>query len=619
MQLSGLYFNVSAQVLLIVVLISTVVWLGGVWLSLKKSGENILIKSLLWLFCVLSANALMLQPQYDKKQKVATAVLFTNQLEIDQFDIDFWLNKNYTFFKLPHLKSNFSDSTLIKTVANAEHLVQHHQPIDSLFIIGENLSINALKNLPLLPVHFIPSKVKNTLSLIDIKYPEKININENFDLFVELEVDSSIQKFVLQSPFSKIDTIGIAENVIEIEYKVTCSLPGNHLVQLHFLDIKDNAIETLSLPIEVIPKTKIHILMINGHPDFEHKHLKNWIAKQGHELSVRTKISLQNFKYDRINQNQKNTTFAINETFLKQIDLLIIDGAALLDLAENEYELIKRFHKKGMDMLLRTDENMLKAKRKWGDFQFKIESIAESKRLFANININNKPVEVEIYPHQNNLYTAKRFKGKDAGKILSTNRNVNRLLGITNLQNSYLFNLKGDTAIYNNLWFGIIDEMSGAQNILENSWQFKKPFPQSQKAMDIILLSNEQQPKAFIKMPEANINDWSPLYLQQHYLISEKYEATFWAKESGWYQFKTEKDDTPTKLYIAGKKENNTIINHYDNLLKSKYIDQIQKRVPSNYKAQNIYTKKPITPIWNWLIFVICLSAIWILEKFIDT
>jgi len=53
--------------------------------------------------------------------------------------------------------------------------------------------------------------------------------------------------------------------------------------------------------------------MLNGHPDFEHKHLKNWLAKQGHQLSVRTQISRQKFQFDRINQDKKNEAVSLNE------------------------------------------------------------------------------------------------------------------------------------------------------------------------------------------------------------------------------------------------------------------------------------------------------------------
>lgn len=614
----GLYIDFSIQTLIIILCISALVWLVSIWLSYQKSKSYIIPKILLLLLSILSVDTLLLQPKYKKLKSVSSAVLFTQQPDVENFDPSKWNDKNYRFFKLPHLKTNLSDTSILKTVANVEHLINKYQPLDSILIVGGQIPLADLKALLVVPVRFINSSWdKSSSALLSFQYTDKVKVSDNFNLTLELESDSTFQKYVIQSPFSKTDTILSKENPLVIEHKTKCAIPGNHLVQLHILKENNVIAEEIILPVEVTSKQKANILMLNGHPGFEHKQLKNWIAKQGHQLKVRTQVSLKNYQFDWINEEKKKS-FNINDALLKTTDLLIIDGAALVALTENEYKSIKSAYQKRMNILLRTDEAILKAENEWTQFQISIEQIAQSKRLFANISLNNQAIEVEIHPYQNNLFSSNRFKGKDAGKILSTNRNANQLLGITNLQNTYLFNLKGDTTIYNALWSGIIDEMAGTKNILKNTWEIKEPYPQIGHSTEVILRTEEDEPKAFLKTPETPKtpkSEWSVLNLRQHHLIAEQYEATFWAHNEGWYQFKTEKDSIATPIYIAGKHQNNLIRTFNDNLWKAKYIQQIQKRDTSIYRPKKVYTTILIPPIWNWLIFIISLSAIWILDK----
>jgi len=624
MQFSGLNIDIFTQTILIILCVSGLVWLVSIWLSYRKSKQFILLKSLLLLLSILSVNALLLQPKYKKLKPVSTAVLFTQQLDVKNFDPDQWLDKNYSFFKLPKLKANQTDTAILKSVVNVEHLITQYQPLDSVLIVGNQIPAIDMKTLPDVPIRFVNSlTVKPLNALLSFQYSNKLNVNDQFNASIKLDLDSTFHKYLIQSPFSQTDTISFKENPLLIEHKAICAIAGNHLVKLHFLNEHNSTVEEIILPVEVTSKQKANILMLNGHPNFEHKHLKNWIAKQGHQLKVRTQVSLKNYQYDWINDKKKNA-FNINDALLKTIDLLIMDGAAFFALTENEYTSIKRRHQKGMNILLRTDEAILKAENKWAEFQINIEQIAESKRMFANILLNNQVIEVEIYPYQNNLFSSKRFKGKDAGKIISTNRSLNRLLGITNLQNTYLLNLKGDTSIYNKLWLGIMDEMTGTKNISANTWQTKEPFPQVGHSIEIILRSNEEAPKAFFRTPKTPItpktpkSDWSVLNLKQHHLIAEQYDATFWAHKAGWYQFKTEKDSTTAPIYIAGKPQNNLIKTFNNNLWNAKYIQQIQKKDTSTYHPKKVYTKMLISPIWNWLIFIISLSTIWIIEKLIE-
>jgi len=228
MQFFGLHIDASTQELFIIIGVSVVVWAIGVWLSYRKSKKNILLKSLLFLGCILSVDALVLQPHYNIKLDASTAILLTNEVDIEILKPRFENHHKYQFFKLPQVKSKLSDSSLIKTVANVNHLIQQYQPIDSVYIVGDNLPVHYFKNMPFVPLRFLPSKAESSNHLIEIKYPDKVKISEDFELAMKLELDSNLQKYVIESPFSQLDTVLISKDTLKINYKATCAIEGNH-------------------------------------------------------------------------------------------------------------------------------------------------------------------------------------------------------------------------------------------------------------------------------------------------------------------------------------------------------------------------------------------------------
>jgi len=585
------------------VLFGIICWLLTTYFTFKYKPKHLIIKALLWFLAISSLVFILNKPFINTKAKAQKFVLLTTTNSVEKFKLnDGEADHIYALNRLD-INSKF------KTVIDVNHLLNLKKQIAELEIVGNGLTIEELENLPNIPLKFkLPNKDKS-LKPYEITYPENVFTAEEFTINLSSINDTTINSYNIESTS---DTLLIESSQIELKQKY--AIAGNQIVKLQLFNKVKELVDVVTIPFKVIEKKPAKILMLNGYPFFEHQHLKEFIGKQGHQLWVRTKSSIDKFKYDYVNIKQQKY-IDLTPQFLKQIDLLIIDGVALKDLTKTEYNAINKQQKRGMGILLRMDEQYEIAQYNWAKLQLGVKRIANSKRYYVTVNKNNKPVEIEIFPYQNNLPSTKLIKGEGAGKILSTNKNKYKPFSITNIKNSYLFNLKGDSVIYNWLWKNIIDASIPFKYETANIWRLKNKLANVEDCfVDIELFTNEIDPEAYVKTISG---DWLRLSLQQNYINEELFETTFWPSQSGWYSFKTKLDSIPQQLYVQARNENKLLRKNQKEQLKQQLIQHHNSNISASKIDQIIKVEKPISLFWNWLVFILCLTLILIIEKFL--
>jgi len=586
------------------VMAGAIFWLVVVFLTYSNQPKYVVLKALLWLFAVGSLVLLLLNPQIKIENKSQNAILLTTENAIRNFESINEETKNVFTLNRLKLKTEFD------SVININHLLHLQKEVTTLEIIGNGLTVDELENLPKIPVKFNLLNENEVSGHIEMKYPKTVFVSEPFSVNLLLGNDTTAHFF---STTINADTLKIKNKKIDLKYQMAVS--GKHLININLFNKYKKLVDVVAMPIEVIEKQTANILMLNGYPFFENQHLKTFIGKQGHQLWVRTQATLDKYRYDYINTKPENE-ITINRKFLKQIDLLIIDGAALKALNKEEYDAINKQRKNGLGILLRMDENYELATYNWGNLQLGVKRIANSTRDFVSIIKDGKTIEVEVFSYQNNLFSTKLIEGTGAGKMLSTNKSRYQPFGITNIKNSYLFNLKGDSLIYNWIWGNIIEASIPQKIETKNVWQLKNELANIDDSyVEVELITNEAEPVAYLKTSFEE--DWLRLSLQQSYYNNEMFTTTFWPKNNGWYYFKTDLDTLPQHLYIGAKNENILLRKNRADRLKSQLIRYSDEGDTSSFISSNIKTKKPAHLFWNCLVFVLCLTLIFIIEKFL--
>lgn len=584
-------------------IVGLIVWLLIFFLTKAYKPKFIILKALLWLLTIFSLTIILNQPKIKTKTKTNKVVLLTTKNAVEKFEETEKKSEN-TF-----LLSRLNIDTKLDEVINLDYLLHLKKQIAEIEIIGNGLTVKELENLPNLPIRFNLLDEEKVSGVFEINYPKTVFAGEPFTINLSLANDTTAQFYKVDYD---VDTLKIKNSKIELNHQL--STVGKHLIKLNLYSSIKKLIDKITIPIEVVEKKTANVLMLNGYPFFEHLHLKEFIGKQNHQLWVRTATSIGKYRYDYINTEQEKS-FSLSTQFLKQIDVLIIDGASLKALSTTEYNAINRQRKNGMGVLLRVDQQYDSALNKWDELKLGIKRTANSNRDFITINKDEKAVEIEIFPFQNSLPSTKLIKGEGAGKVLSTNKNEYKPFCITNIKNSYLFNLRGDSTIYNWLWKNIIDECIPQKYETANVWRLKNDLANvEENYIEMELLTNETEPEAYLKTPS---NDWLRLSLQQSYINNELFETTFWPQQSGWYYFKTALDTIPQQIYVSDENENILLRNNFQNRLKDQLIQHHNKSTNALVLKNEMENEKPFPLFWNWLVFIISLSLILIIEKFL--
>jgi len=578
-----------------------IVWFVVIYFTYSYKPKFIILKSFLWLLAIFSLIFILLEPQIEVEEKKLKAVLITKKGEVQRFE------KEEASIENNFILSRLNMTSKFEPVVNINQLLHLKKNITALEIVGDGLTIDELKNLPEIPINFTSINNTKPIKAFEIECPETVFSGVSFTVKLMLGNDTTIHFYCE----NELDTLIVNNNIIEFSKQFATK--ANQLLRIKLFDKEKKNIDVITIPVKVNQKEAANIFMLNGYPFFDHQHLKEFIGKQQHQLWVKTQTSISKYRYDFINVEKQNV-INLDQQFLKQIDLLIIDGAALKNLSKKEYDVINRGRKAGMGILLRMDNEYESAINNWQNLQLGIKRTANSNRDFVAVNKNGTSIEVEIFPFKNNLPSTKLITGEGAGKILSTNNNKLKPFSITNLKNSYLLNLRGDSIIYKWLWKNIIDESIPEKFENTNVWRLKKPFVNIENDyVEVELITNETEPKAYLKTFKE---DWFRLSLKQSYINNELYEATFWPQQSGWYFFKTELDTIPQQLYVSAQNENTLFRKNQKERLKHQLMEQHNEMPKIKPTNKLVKVNKPIALFWNWLVFVLSLSIIFIIEKF---
>ncbi len=97
------------------------------------------------------------------------------------------------------------------------------------------------------------------------------------------------------------------------------------------------------------------VLIVDGSPSFESTYLKRWLADRSGRVTVRTTLSRERFRTERINQDGGSLTRLTGATFA-DVDLVLIDGAALRALTPSEQNALRQaVVNEGLGLLITAD------------------------------------------------------------------------------------------------------------------------------------------------------------------------------------------------------------------------------------------------------------------------
>lgn len=595
----------SLPILIILIVVYCLLVIGTYFLSIKSNPNFKWLQFLLIALIYFGFAGILLQPTNKVLEPSFTAYLYTEAIADKE---NFKIGKDERHFQLDNqFNPNFEN------VINAKQILAQHPTVDSIIVLGNNLTTKQLQNWPAISTRFYNKNNSNSHLTVNFNYQKTILLGSKNN--IELIIKDSLEQFSNYSvvhPFLQIDSGKIDNTDFKKYFSFNPTAAGNYVGSLKLKNNESQLIETFAFPFEVIDRKPIKIFIMNAYPNFESKYLATWLGEQGHQLLINTNMSKNKFDYKRVNLVGEGP-IQFNQTNLKNIDLLIIDGTSLSKLTEYENNLLNQQMKKGLNVLIRYDAG-INSNFKVGNNNVKISTdIKVSQAAYTLKNkANDLSLDVNFYPNQSSLKGSNTFSSIYNKQLLSHNRSTWNRLGITFIKDSHSALLNGDKVAYHWLWSSIINELLPADIKRKNEWTINEQYPTVSENISIQLITKEGSPIATITQPN---NIEQKLMLTQDYVIGNRFYTNFKPEENGWHYFSTAKDKSKQTIYIYAKQDNKIEKERSKAAMKSALINSIENKKTSNEKLVEVYTKKPINPLLFWFLSIVSLATLWWLEK----
>ncbi|MEP2057292.1 MAG: hypothetical protein ABJJ05_05770 [Maribacter litoralis] len=468
--------------------------------------------------------------------------------------------------------------------------------LTSVLVIGNGLEEFDFYKLDSIPTTYLPNEVPSGITRL--KFTQQLNLGE--DLIVKGEYDQPKKSsfLVLQdSRGNGLDSLQFSDaSILDFSLTTVPKVSGNFVYQLAEKDSLGNRIETNPIPITIQEKEPVRILILNTFPTFETKYLKNFLADESYEVTVRNQLTKGKYKFEYFN-TKASPIYQFTLESLKQYDAVIVDTETNFNFGKsvkNNFE--NSIRENGLGLFVQPSELFFNLGASTSYFDFKRDGITE-------VQLSGNSISLEKYPYNFNegititpinIYNSKNlafYKQLGLGRVATTT-----------LLNSYQLLLKGDNEVYKSIWTQILDKIVKSKDGVVD-WESNTAFPKEGDPFKFELRTNLEEISVFN-------HEGNRVPLLQNSTVPFKYSATTYPKKKGWNTLAMEGDSTTSFSYYVYD------ANDWGSLRASKKIAANKKQFGNDPKEnRTVMVDRPISPILFYILFLLGLGWLWLSPK----
>ncbi len=402
-------------------------------------------------------------------------------------------------------------------------------------------------------------------------------------------------KLVLQSSSGEgLDSIVFNEKTDQVfDLKVNPKATGKFVYELSEKDSVGVILSKDPIPIVILQKQTMRIFINNTFPSFETKYLKNFLAEEGHKLTVRSQITKNKYKFEFFN-TESNPIYGFSESALTEFDLLILDADSFLNLSKSIKEtLMKLVTEQGIGIFVQPSESLFRTTSSMVDFGVERDGTDE-------ITLLDWPkLELEKYPYS--------FDAKNARGITLANHSYSLVAGkgklsTTLLSATYQLLLDGRSDTYREIWSKIIEATARPQERIAN-FKALRPFAFKDIPFDFTLQTELEKPLVQL------VSDYT-LPLIKDGTLEDAWHGKTYPYKTGWKTIEMTNDTSIVMNYFVM----DTL--RWKSLIgASAILENGRFFTPANNMA---FPKQQIVEIsrwWFFLLFISCMGYLWLAPK----
>ncbi|QSE96623.1 hypothetical protein [Fulvivirga lutea] len=535
----------------------------------SKNGRLYLSRLVATVVALISIVLLYLEPYYFSEVDADTIIITTKEAnKVDSLRVKYPNNKFIEW------------SDTIRTSDLTNHVI----------VNGYGIPEYDLYKLKGKKVDFIAAEIPN--GIIDVCHQSEVILGEN--QVVQLRVNQLENTWLKLSMLGGVvDSVMVQKDSIKavtLNYKPLVS--GKTLLNIT-AEAENTVIQLEQLPVIVYQPDKSDVLILNDHPTFETKFLKNHLIAQGHRVFVRSKITTDRYRHENSGFEFDKLPY-LSESLLGEFDVLIIPANDFFSLSRNErLNIEKQVKERGLGLLLLASNASDKIPD-WINASFnKLEDDKQTMQL------GKESVEIEsiVGINSNQPLSECHLSINDVCFNLSQPLGLGKV-GILSIINTFKLSLNGNETQYQLLWDKILSKFI-----------YKQMSPLTIESQLVYL---DEPNKLWV------INNGAPkvafdsvrLTFRQHEFIDDRWQTTIWPRKAGWNNIVLSDKPESKWQYVFQQDEWSSVKNYQTLILNASYFNSI-----NDYAAKEREVKKLISKWWFLLLFLVSMGYLWLEPK----
>lgn len=402
-------------------------------------------------------------------------------------------------------------------------------------------------------------------------------------------------KLVLQNSGGLgLDSIVFDNHKVEtFRLRANLKAEGKYIYNLTEKDSTGKILNVEPLPVIVKGIEVLKVLMVNEFPSFETKYLKNFLAENGHEVVVKTKLTKQKYKFEYFNTGHLPVT-SLKQEDLKKFDVLILDDLTWFSLARFEKKgITESVMEDGLGVFVQPSDRLFSSSNSMVDFDVKKDG---QEKVVVN---GWSGQDLEKYPYR---FNDSRLKGVGVENYAYVLLSGNGRYGTSLLKNTYQLILVGKNNVYEKVWSTIIDRM-GKNAKEEMFFSSSDAFVYLNEPYKFRVNTNQEEPLALHSKGYQ-------IPLKKNLFLKEVWEGVTYPRKVGWQSIYSKRDSTVMLNYF--------VLDTTE--WKSLAYNRIQKgnKLFFNDGAGSAPIKKipqELNSLWFFMVFVLGMGYLWLEPK----
>ena len=506
----------------------------------------------------------------------------------------------------------------VENVPDVAFLARNHPEVVTLHIVGEGLPGYALEALRGVQVRAYPTTLPSGVAFVD--GPRTLAVGQAMRVQGQVEVDEAYTLF-LDGPGGPVDSLDVATpGATSFSLEAMPREAGRLLYRLVLVAASGDTLATESFGVPVEEPTPLRVLILQGAPRFETRHLKSWLAAEGSRLAIRSTISRDRYRTEFLNLPERDLS-RLTLAILRAFDVVILDGRVLAALSSTEQRVLQRaVTEEGLGVLLGPDllvQSGASPGRFFQPFEGRpLDDTAPRRvRLVWEDAALTSSIPAEPYTIASSWGVALLMQDEEGLGVAAMQTRGRGRLGLSLVTETYRWMLEGNAGMHAAYWSRLLSALARPSSEADQ-WAVGTSGPVFRdEPMALTLQTLDARPRGLVS-PTGAAED--TVYLAQDFVESTRWHGTFWPRAVGWHRVVTAgagpsgerafwfyvHEPTSWQAWQAARNARATM----QFAEKSTFVsDKMERKGP--------LTSVPVPLLWFFLPFVVSCAGLWLESK----